>query len=59
MDEDWTSSWRPSIDGALGTKTVSIRLFTPPLSSHGKLANGGQSCRESHKQLKLHSGVNS
>ena len=32
---------------------------TLPLSSHGELAGGGQSCTEARQKLKLHSEVNS
>jgi len=34
-------------------------MVTLPLSSHGELADGGQSCKEARRKLKLHSGVNS
>jgi len=30
---------------------------TVPLSAHGELADGSRSCREAHRELKLHSGV--
>jgi len=69
MKRDWTSTWRQSMDGAPGADTVFHQLgnsqpgecakATIPLSSHRELANGGRSCMEARRKLKLHSGVNS
>ena len=58
IERDTTSTLRRSMDGEPGAETLFIRQLTRPLSSHGGLANGGQSCREAGQMLKLHSGVN-
>jgi len=57
------------MDGTPGAETVFHQLVnsqpwecdkvTLPLSSHGELADGGRSCMEACRKLKLHSGVNS
>jgi len=69
IERDWMSTWRRSMDGAPGAETVFHQLVnsqpwecdkvTLPLSSHGELADGGRSCMEARRKLKLHSGVNS
>jgi len=69
IEWDWMSTWRRSMDGAPGAETVFHQLVrsqpwecdkvTLPLSSHWELADGGRSCMEAHRKLKLHSAVNS
>ena len=69
IEQDWTRTWRWSLDGALGPVTVFHQLVnsqpwecdkvTLPLSSHGELADGGRSCMEACRKLTQYSGVNS
>jgi len=69
IERDWMSAWRRSMDSVPGTETVFHQLVnsqpwdcdevTLPLSCHGELADGGRSCMEARRKLKLHSGVNS
>jgi hypothetical protein len=55
------------MDGAPGAETHQLANSQPwecdnvtlTLSCHGELADGGRSCSEARRKLKLHSGVNS
>jgi len=68
IERVWTSTWRRSMDSAPVAETVFHQLVnshpwecdkvTLPLSSHGELADGGRSCMEAHRRLKLHSRGN-
>ena len=67
IERDLTSTWRRSMDSAPGADTVFHHFVnsqpweydkvTSLLSSHGELADGGGSCMEARRKLKLHSGV--
>jgi len=48
-----------SIPQLVDLQTWVCDKVTVPLSSHGELADGGRSCKEARRKLKLHSGVNS
>jgi len=50
---------RDSIHQLVNSQLWECDNVTLPLSSHGELADGGRSCREVRRKLKLHSGVNS
>jgi len=49
---------RDSIHQLVESQTWECDMVKLPLSSHGELADGGRSCREASRKLKLHSGVN-
>jgi len=48
-----------SVPQLVDSQTWERDKVTVSLSSHGKLADGGRSCKEACRKLKLHSGVNS
>jgi hypothetical protein len=46
------------LDHLVDLQTWECNKVTNPLSSHGKQAEGGRSCKEVYRKLMLHSGVN-
>jgi hypothetical protein len=54
------------MNGAQGAETQQLVNLQPwecgnltlPGSCHGEVADGGRLCREAHRKLKQHSGVN-
>jgi len=48
-----------SIHKLVNSQPWECENVTLPFSSHGELVDGGRSCREVRRKLKLHSGVNS
>ena len=58
VDRWRTGCWK-SIHPSANLQPWGCDEVTVHLSSYGELAGGGQSCKEAHRKLKLHSGVNS
>ena len=59
VNDEWHARCRDSIHQLVNLQPCDCDKLTLSLSSHGELADGGQSYKQAPWKLRLHSGVNS